>query len=144
MQVTVGAAAPGGGRANGEKAARDEALAAPQLGSPDARVFLELVGIRFDRVPSTGFAVYLDRANAKAAQPIGLLDLFGATHAQMPGMTMRGASQRFDVTRVVRGGAGPFTLRIEPYDLLVTHSGAATAQRHDAVHIGSATFVVVS
>ncbi|HEX2591013.1 MAG TPA: tyrosinase family protein [Rhizomicrobium sp.] len=143
--ATVGAVA--GGSANRdelESAPRGGSLAAPQLGSPGARVFLELSGIRFDRVPSSGFAVFLDRSNGKAQQPVGLLDLFGATHAQMPGMAMHGAAQRFDVTRVVKSGAGPFTLRIEPYDLLVTRAGNAASQRRDAVHIDSVKFVVVS
>jgi hypothetical protein len=119
-------------------------LTAPSLQSPEAQVFLELSGIRFDRVPSTGFAVYLDRADSKAPLPIGLIDLFGATHAQMPGMAMHSAGQRFDVTRIVKSGTGPFTLRIEPYDLLVTKSGGAGVKRSDAVHIGSVKFVVVS
>jgi hypothetical protein len=141
----VGAAVGGGtNRDERESAPRSAALNAPQLGSPTARVFLELSGIRFDRVPSSGFAVFLDRTNARALQPVGLIDLFGATHAQMPGMVMHGAAQRFDVTRVVKGSAGPFTLRIEPYDLLVTRAGNAATQRRDAVHIDSVKFVVVS
>jgi hypothetical protein len=140
----VGATAPGSGGAGADKAARDETLVAPQLGAPNARVFLELADIRFDRVPSTGFAVYLDRAGTRAFQPVGLLDLFGATQAQMPGMAMRRASQRFDVTRFVRSGQGAFTLRVEPYDLLVTKSGSPATQRRDAVHIGSVKFVVIS
>jgi len=39
---------------------------------------------------------------------------------------------------------GPFTLRIEPYDLLVSKAGASAPQRADQVHIGSVKFVVIS
>ena len=61
----------------------------------------------------------------------------------MAGMAM-GATQRFDVTRFIRSGIGAFTVRIEPYDLLVTKTGATATQRKDAVHIGAVKFVVVS
>jgi hypothetical protein len=146
--LMVGAAAPGAGPTTVEvdRSASKSAdgLPAPETLPPDARVYLELASITFDRVPSSGFAVYLDRANAKSLTPLGLLDLFGATHAKMPGMAMMSASQRFDATRIVKSSHGPFTLRIEPYDLLVTKTGASPTQRRDAVHIGSVKFVVVS
>jgi len=118
-------------------------LNAPAI-APDERVLLELSDIRFGRVPSSGFAVYLIEGRANVpSEPVGLLNLFGATHMQMPGMTMK-AVQRFDVTRIVGHSAGPFTLRIEPYDLLVRKSGAPAPKRADEVHIGSVRFVVVS
>jgi hypothetical protein len=135
-------AAPGGGAR--DRDANEGTLVVPQLRSPTAQVFLELADISFARVPSSGFAVFLDRAGEKAEQPVGLLDLFGATHRQMAGMEMTGASQRFDVTRIVRSGRGPFTVRVEPYDLLVTRSGRSPTQRRDAVHVGAVRFVVVS
>lgn len=147
----VSAAAPGTGLATAEVSRAGSgapnigaSLPAPELLAPDARVYLELTNISFDRVPSSGFAVYLDRAKTNGATPVGLLDLFGATHAKMSGMAMMGASQRFDVTRIVKSGAGPFTLRIEPYDLLVTKTGTAASKRSDAVHVDSVKFVVVS
>jgi hypothetical protein len=119
-------------------------MALPEDAYPNGRIYLELANISFERVPSSGFAVFLDRGTTHADQPVGLIDLFGATHRRMGDMVMSGASQRFDVTRFVRGGGGPFTLRIEPYDLLVTRSGRGQTQRRDEVHIGSARFVVVS
>jgi hypothetical protein len=45
---------------------------------------------------------------------------------------------------VVRQSPGPFTLRVEPYDLLVTHDGKPTRGRADAVTIGSVRFVVLT
>jgi Common central domain of tyrosinase len=118
-------------------------LAAPVFG-PNERVLLELGDIKFDRVPSSGFAIYLAPAEQSAeTEPVGLLDLFGATHMQMPG-TGIGAVQRFDVTSVVAHSPGPFVLRIAPYDLLVSRTGGPAQQRADAVHIGSVRFVVVS
>jgi len=62
----------------------------------------------------------------------------------MAGMPAASTSQRFDVTRVVRSHAGPFTVRVEPYDLLVTREGAAAARRSDELHIGEVRFVVVA
>ena len=53
------------------------------------------------------------------------------------------AAQRFDVTQIVRRSRGPFTLRVEPYDLLVTRSGAPGRSRTDAVEIGAVRFVVI-
>lgn len=118
-------------------------LSAPSI-APNERVLLELSDIHFDRVPSSGFSVYLIESRTTALNdPVGLLNLFGATHMQMPGMPMK-AAQRFDVTRIVAHSAGPFTLRIEPYDLLVRKSGAPAPKRADEVHIGSVRFVVVS
>ena len=62
----------------------------------------------------------------------------------MAGMNHLKATQRFDVTAVVRQSPGPFTLRVEPYDLLVTHDGKSTRGRADAVTIGSVRFVVLT
>ena len=123
-------------------------LNAPELAEANARVVLELSGISFTLVPSSGFAVYLDCAGRPpSADPVGLIDIFGATHhkamAGMPGMPAV-AAQRFDVTAIVRQSPGPFTLRVEPYDLLVTKSGTPLRARADQVHIGSVRFVVVS
>jgi hypothetical protein len=118
-------------------------LSAPPI-APNERVLLELSDIHFDRVPSSGFAVYLIEGRTTALNdPVGLLNLFGATHMQTPGMAMK-AAQRFDVTRIVVHSEGPFTLRIEPYDLLVSKAGASAPQRADQVHIGSVKFVVIS
>jgi hypothetical protein len=59
----------------------------------------------------------------------------------MSGMT---AIQRFDVTDIVaRKGLG-LTIRIEPYDLLVSKSGRPAPQRDDAVKIGKVRFVEAS
>jgi tyrosinase len=118
-------------------------LAAPQEAlAQNERVQLELVDIRFDRVPSSGFAVYLatasDTAKVSRGTLVGLLDLFGPTHMQMPGMK---ATQRFDVTRIVTASGGPYTLHVEPYSLFENTSAAA---RPDVVHIGSVRFVVLS
>jgi hypothetical protein len=108
-----------------------------------ARVLLELADIAFTLVPSSGFAVYLDpEAAAPATEPIGLIDIFGATHHAMAGMTMP-AAQRFDVTQVLRRSRGPFTLRVEPYSLLVTRDQQPARARADAVTIGKVRFVVL-
>lgn len=140
----VGAAPPQQGiEAPSAVMAAPPVLNAPVI-APNERVLLELSDIRFNRVPSSGFAVYLlEPGRAAPSEPVGLLNLFGATHMQMPGMAMK-AAQRFDVTRIVAHSAGPFALRIEPYDLLVRKSGAPAPTRADQVHIGSARFVVVS
>ncbi|HXC55240.1 MAG TPA: tyrosinase family protein [Rhizomicrobium sp.] len=125
-------------------------LDAPELSDAGATVLLELSGISFTLVPSSGFAVYLDRAGKPtSADPVGLIDIFGATHHgagldPMPGMHMIKAAQRFDVTAIVRRSPGPFTLRVEPYDLLVTHDGRSVRGRADAVTIESVRFVVLS
>jgi hypothetical protein len=124
-------------------------LNAPELSDPNAKVLLELSGITFKRVPSSGFAVYLDSGGTLATDPVGLIDIFGATHGvagmnTMTGMPGMKSVQRFDVTKVVAGSPGPFALRVEPYDLLVTKAGKPGASRTDAVQIGSVRFVVVS
>jgi hypothetical protein len=125
-------------------------LSAPELSNSGAKILLELTDISFKLVPSSGFAVYLDCAGRpQTTDPVGLIDIFGATHHgagmnPMAGMAPRKAVQRFDVTAVVRQSPGPFTLRIEPYDLLVTHDGKSTRGRADAVTIGSVRFVVIS
>jgi hypothetical protein len=124
-----------------------QALNAPELADSNTRVLLELSGIVFTLVPSSGFAVYLDSAGQPASKdPVGLIDIFGATHhgamVAMPGMSK--ATQRFDVTAIVRQSPGPFTLRVEPYDLLVTKSGTPLRARADQVQIGAVRFIVVS
>jgi hypothetical protein len=121
-------------------------LNAPELSDANARVLLELSGISFGLVPSSGFAVYLDCAGrAASADPVGLIDIFGATHHNtMAGMPAGKAAQRFDVTTIVRQSPGPFTLRVEPYDLLVTKAGTPLRARADQVHIGAVRFIVVS
>jgi len=124
-------------------------LNAPELSDPNAKVLLELAGIAFKRVPSSGFAVYLDSGGKVSSDPVGLIDIFGATHmgagmSAMPGMKTAKSVQRFDVTKIVTGSPGPFALRVEPYDLLVTKDGKPGASRKDAVQIGSVRFVVVS
>jgi hypothetical protein len=127
---------------HGARATAAAPLRAPSIAANE-HVLLELSEISFDRVPSSGFAVYLIGSGSVSNEPVGLLNLFGATHMQMPGMTMK-AAQRFDVTRIVAHSPGPFTLRIEPYDLLVSKAGASAPQRADQVHIGSVKFVVIS
>ncbi len=144
--ATAGVAAPGAHHARLPSSTAPPVLAAPApLAAASERVLLELSDIKFDRVPSSGFAIYL-ATQSEAAQNlkgalVGLLDLFGATHMQMPGMT---AAQRFDVTRVVTASGGPYTLRIAPYDLLVSRQGASAPSRADVVKIGSVRFVVLS
>jgi len=123
-------------------------LVAPDLSSPNAKVLLELAGITFKRVPSSGFAVYLDSGSTLSSEPVGLIDIFGASHQRggtmkMAGMPSTKAVQRFDVTKIVTASAGPFALRVEPYDLLVTKAGTPALMRGDAVHIGTVRFVVV-
>src|SRR5579871_6907295 len=88
-------------------------LSAPELSEPNAKVLLELAGISFKRVPSSGFAVYLDSGGKPASDPVGLIDIFGATHMgagmnAMPGMRSAKSVQRFDVTRIVANSPGPF------------------------------------
>ncbi|MBL6851884.1 MAG: tyrosinase family protein [Alphaproteobacteria bacterium] len=119
-------------------------LKAPELADPNAKVLLELADISFTLVPSSGFAVYLDSAGKPASEPVGLIDIFGLTHkAGMNGMRMKSA-QRFDVTGIVRKGTGPYTVRIEAYDLLVMKDGTAPRSRADGVQIGAVRFVVIS
>lgn len=123
---------------------KDMVGSGPILASPvleGQRVILELSDIGFDRVPSSGFAVYLSRSAQSPGTFVGLIDLFGATHPRMPGMSAMKPMQRFDVTRIVGKSRGPFTVRVEPYDLLVSKSGAVN-ERADAIHIGSIKFVV--
>jgi hypothetical protein len=135
-EETVGAAsiAPQGALGSGSP---PKALEAPA--PENGRVLLELSDIQFARVPSSGFGVYLDTASG-ASNFVGLLDLFGATHRHM-GMK---AVQSFDVTRILRGFASPFTLRVAPYDLFVSKTGKSVAPRSDAVRIGAVRFVMVS
>ena len=109
------------------------------------RVTLELSDIVFIRTPSSGFAVYLASADEVFAGQkgsfVGLIDLFGATHGHVAGMAGMSAVQRFDVTDIVaRKGLG-LTIKIEPYDLLVSKSGKPAPQRDDAVKIGKVRFV---
>lgn len=121
-------------------------VAAPRAAA-NQLVLLELADISFERVPSSGFAVYLDPARGAPDNErdfVGLIDLFGATHNGMPGMPSMPVVQRFDVTRLVPAAGGDFTLRVEPYALLVSKSGAAAPSRPDGVKIGSVRFVVVS
>ena len=63
------------------------------------RVLLELTDISFKLVPSSGFAVFLDCAGRAAkTDPVGLIDIFGATHhgmETMAGMNHLKATQRF-------------------------------------------------
>jgi hypothetical protein len=126
--------------------------AAPPPASPPLserkRVTLELSDIVFIRTPSSGFAVYLANADDVSAGQkgsfVGLIDLFGATHGHVAGMTGMSAVQRFDVTDIVaRKGLG-LTIKIEPYDLLVSKSGRPAPQRDDAVKIGKVRFVETS
>jgi hypothetical protein len=127
----VGAAAPGS-----EQVVATAGLIAP------ARVTLELADISFDRVPSSGFAVYLSVAGMPEAF-VGMLDLFGATHAHVSGMGGMSVKQSFDVTNLVRQSSGPFTVRVAPYDLLVSKSGTPPA-RADGVRVGSIRFLRAS
>jgi len=115
---------------------------------PRRRVTLELADITFARTPSSGFAVYLADAAAVAAGRygafVGLIDLFGATHGHSAGMAGMPAIQRFDVTDIVARMGPGLTIRIEPYDLLVSKSGASAPKRDDAVKIGKVRFVETS
>ncbi|HTW33065.1 MAG TPA: hypothetical protein VMD53_00500 [Rhizomicrobium sp.] len=118
---------------------------APPPSGGHKRVTLELGDITFTRTPSSGFAVYLANADDVAAgrlgRFVGLIDLFGATHGHVAGMAGMSAIQRFDVTDIVaRKGIG-LTIRIEPYDLLVSKSGGPAPRRDDAVRIGKVRFV---
>lgn len=112
------------------------------------RVLLELSDITFARVPSSGFAVYLandaDVANKRPGTFVGLIDLFGVTHAHMTGMGAMGAVQRFDVTRIVAREGLALTIHVEPYDLLVSKNGSSAPKRTDAITIGKVRFVQVS
>ena len=49
-----------------------------------------------------------------------------------------------DLEIVFWGGTGPYTVRIEAYDLLVMKDGKAPRARADAVQIGAVRFVVIS
>jgi hypothetical protein len=75
-------------------------LSAPPI-APNERVLLELSDIHFDRVPSSGFAVYLieGRANARA-NPWDCSICSARRICRCPAWTMK-AAQRFDVTRIV-------------------------------------------
>ncbi len=138
--------APPAALAPGMAAAAPTVLAAPELADGTSKVLLELSGISFALVPSSGFAVFLDSAGeAPSDEPVGLIDIFGATHhgggmAAMAGM----AAQRFDVTAILRRSRGPYTLRVEPYTLLVTHEGKPNRSRTDAVKIASVRFIVIA
>jgi hypothetical protein len=121
---------------------------APPPPNEHKRVTLELSDIVFIRTPSSGFAVYLANADDVSAGRkgsfVGLIDLFGATHGHVAGMTGMSAVQRFDVTDIVaRKGLG-LTIKIEPYDLLVSKSGRPAPERDDAVKIGKVRFVETS
>lgn len=139
-----------GGAASYATESATPTLNAPELADGTSRVLLELTGIGFKLVPSSGFAVYLDCAGqAPSTDPVGLIDIFGATHHgagmdTMPGMAAVKASQRFDVTAIVRKSRGPFALRIEPYDLLVARDGSAPRSRADAVTIAAVRFLVIA
>ncbi|HEX3808244.1 MAG TPA: tyrosinase family protein [Rhizomicrobium sp.] len=127
--------------------AKRTVVAAARTGAnANARLLLELADIQIGRVPSSGFAVYLDPDSAAPADAnmVGLIDLFAATHKDMAGMAGMSAAQRFDVSKIVPAIGGSFSLRIEPYDLLTARNGAGAPQRADAVHIGSVRFIVAS
>jgi hypothetical protein len=134
--------APGGAVAGGLQ----ETVVATASTAPK-RVILELSDITFKRVPSSGFAVYLasaeDIATNRIGTFVGLLDLFGVTHGNMAGMGGMKAVQRFDVTRIVAREGLNLTIRIEPYDLLVSKAGASGPKRSDAVKIGKVRFVEI-
>jgi hypothetical protein len=108
------------------------------------RVLLELSDISFARAPSSGFSVFLSTPDNPQGALAGLIDLFGVTHKDVSGMGGMTATQRFDVTRIVRQSRGPFTIRVAPYDLVVAKSGAAPRKRADGIRIGSVRFVAVS
>jgi hypothetical protein len=143
--VAVGAAAPPP-KTEARPALRGAAPPpAPPPPGEHKRVTLELSDIVFIRTPSSGFAVYLASADeiftGEKGSFVGLIDLFGATHGHVAGMTGMSAVQRFDVTDIVaRKGLG-LTIRIEPYDLLVSKSGRPAPKRDDAVKIGKVRFV---
>ena len=130
---TVGAAPTGGG---------EESVIATAGNLPGARIVLELSDIAFDRIPSSGFAVCLG-APGMAEAFVGMLDLFGATHAHVSGMNGMKANQNFDVTALIRGSTGPFAVRVAPYDLLVSKN-KANAVRVDGVRIGGIRFIATS
>jgi hypothetical protein len=140
-QGMVGATAPPPPPVAAEAPGSDAAvLAAPPKAT---RIVLELSGISFTHAPSSGFAVYLATPEHSAGAFVGLLDLFGATHPHVAGMGAMEALQSFDVTAIVRGRGGPFTVRIAPYDLLVTKSGASAARRADGVRIARVRFLAL-
>lgn len=128
----VGAAAP----------QSNESVVATAGLAQTVRVVLELADISFDRVPSSGFAVYVSGPGMAEAF-VGMLDLFGATHAHVSGMSGMSAKQSFDVTGLVRNSRGPFTVRVAPYDLLTSKAGTAPA-RADGVRVGRIRFVRIS
>ena len=145
----IASAAPLGVLGSVESKPSSTVLNAPELSDPNAKILLELAGITFQRVPSSGFAVYLDSGEKLSGDPVGLIDIFGASHMgagmnTMTGMKIAKSEQRFDVTKIVAGSPGPFTLRVEPYDLLVTKAGKPGESRTDTVQIGAVRFVVVS
>ncbi|HJW40681.1 MAG TPA: tyrosinase family protein [Rhizomicrobium sp.] len=138
-----GASTPAADQASGG-VAPPQTLVAPELADETSAVLLELSGITFRLVPSSGFAVFLDSAGeTPSVEPVGLIDIFGATHHGMASMPGMGAAQRFDVTAILRRSRGPYTLRVEPYTLLVTHEGRPTRSRSDSVKIASVRFVVM-
>ena len=146
--VAVGAGAPS---PKGEARPAARAAAPPPPPPPSSehkRVTLELSDIVFVRTPSSGFAVYLANADdvdaGRRGTFVGLVDLFGSTHGHVAGMSGMSAVQRFDVTDIVaRKGLG-LTIKIEPYDLLVSKSGKSAPKRDDAVRIGKVRFVETS
>jgi hypothetical protein len=148
--VAVGAAPPPPGR--GLPAMHHAAAPPPPPPPPPApshrRVTLELSDIVFIRTPSSGFAVYLantdDVAAGRQGSFVGLIDLFGATHGHVAGMTGMSVVQRFDVTDIVARKGLDLTVKIEPYDLLVSKTGKPAPQRDDAVKIGKVRFVETS
>jgi hypothetical protein len=145
VATTSEAPKPGNATPSNPSAGRfKEKSATPLLSSPilsGQHITLELADISFARVPSSGFAVYLGKGGQGEGTFVGLIDLFGVTHAGMADMAKMKAVQRFDVTRIVGKSKGPFTVRVEPYDLLVSKSGAANT-RADSIRIGSIKFVV--
>jgi hypothetical protein len=119
--------------------------AAPELNAPQnaTRVLLELHDISFVRAPASGFAVYLSTPANPEGALAGLIDLFGATHKDVAGMAAMQSVQRFDVTGIVKQSHGPFTVRVSPYDLVVSKRTPAI-KRDDGIRIGSMKFVAVS
>jgi hypothetical protein len=133
-------APPAGAEQRNANAAVAGTIFAPSTRS-GRRVVLELSGISFDRAPSSGFAVYLATPDDPNGSMVGRLDLFGATHGHVAGMGAMAAVQSFDVTAIVRGFRGPFTIRVAPYDLLVRKSGAPAPRRADGVRIAGVRFL---
>jgi hypothetical protein len=130
-------------------AARRSARAARVAAAPAPSLTVRLSGIRYDRLPASGFAVYLAPHDAalteNSAWFLGTVNLFGAgggPEGQALHQAHHADHQDFDATRLLdRLESERLEVRIVPYALLAPNGGA-TAPRDDGIRIAQISLLI--